>query len=62
MTDVLFVQGAGEGVHDDWDRKLVESLRRELGPHYDVRYPRMPNEADRLRVMRGSRRGWRREA
>ena len=46
MTDVLFVQGAGEGVHADWDRKLVDSLRRELGPRYAVRYPRMPNEAD----------------
>ena len=46
MTDVLFIQGAGEGVHDDWDLRLVESLRRELGPGYDVRYPRMPDEAD----------------
>jgi predicted alpha/beta hydrolase family esterase len=46
MTNVLFVQGAGDGVHDDWDRKLVDSLRRELGPGYDVRYPRMPDEAD----------------
>ncbi len=46
MTDVLFVQGAGKGVHKDWDSKLVDSLRRELGPRYTVRYPRMPNEAD----------------
>lgn len=46
MRDVLFVQGAGQDVHADWDRKLVESLRRELGPRYDVRYPRMPNEAN----------------
>src|SRR5690242_20340437 len=46
MKDVLFVQGAGTGVHDEWDIKLVESLRRELGPRYDIRYPRMPNEAD----------------
>ena len=53
MTAVLFVQGAGDRVHDDWDHKLVESLRRELGPHYDVRYPRMPNEADpQLRTWR----------
>ncbi|HVX80545.1 MAG TPA: alpha/beta hydrolase [Devosiaceae bacterium] len=44
--DVLFVQGGGEAVHDDWDSHLVESLRRELGPGYRVRYPRMPNEAD----------------
>ena len=46
MTDVLFVQGAGEGVHANWDDKLVDSLRRALGPRYAVRYPRMPNEAD----------------
>jgi predicted alpha/beta hydrolase family esterase len=43
---VLFIQGGGKGVHDEWDNKLVFSLRRELGPEYDVRYPRMPNEAD----------------
>lgn len=46
MRDVLFVQGGGSGVHADWDSKLVESLRHALGPSYDVRYPRMPNEAD----------------
>jgi predicted alpha/beta hydrolase family esterase len=46
MRDVLFVQGAGEGVHAAWDSHLVASLRAELGPQYDVRYPRMPNEAD----------------
>ena len=28
---VLFIQGGGEGTHDDWDNKLVESLERELG-------------------------------
>lgn len=43
---VLFVQGAGAGVHDEWDRALVDSLRRDLGPGYHVRYPRMPGEAD----------------
>jgi predicted alpha/beta hydrolase family esterase len=43
---VLFVQGGGERVHDDWDSKLVESLRGALGPAYEVRYPRMPNEDD----------------
>src|SRR5690348_8317789 len=43
---VVFIQGGGKGVHDQWDNKLVDSLRRELGPEYDVRYPRMPNEAD----------------
>lgn len=43
---LLFVQGGGARVHDDWDDKLVESLRRELGPSYEMRYPRMPNEDD----------------
>lgn len=43
---VLFIQGGGAGTHDEWDNKLVASVRRELGPGYDVRYPRMPNEAD----------------
>jgi pimeloyl-ACP methyl ester carboxylesterase len=43
---VLFVQGGGERVHDDWDAKLVDSLRAALGPHYEVRYPRMPDEDD----------------
>ena len=43
---LLFVQGAGARVHDEWDNKLVESLTRELGPGYDVRYPRMPGEDD----------------
>jgi len=43
---VLFVQGGGEGVHDEWDNKLVESLQRELGTDYEIGYPRMPNEAD----------------
>lgn len=41
---VLFVQGAGAGVHDGWDRPLVDSLERELGS--PVHYPRMPHEAD----------------
>ena len=43
---VLFVQGGGADAHDRWDNRLVESLERELGQSYDVRYPRMPNEAD----------------
>jgi predicted alpha/beta hydrolase family esterase len=46
MRQILFVQGAGEDVHEQWDNKLVESLRRELGPRYEIRYPVMPNEAD----------------
>lgn len=41
---LLFVQGGGKGTHDEWDSKLVESLRRELGQGYEVHYPRMPSE------------------
>jgi predicted alpha/beta hydrolase family esterase len=43
---LLFVQGGGKDVHDEWDDKLVESLRRGLGDGFDVRYPRMPREDD----------------
>jgi predicted alpha/beta hydrolase family esterase len=43
---VLFVQGGGKGVHDEWDNKIVDSLERELGPDFTVRYPRMPHEGD----------------
>ncbi|MDZ4866669.1 MAG: alpha/beta fold hydrolase [Alphaproteobacteria bacterium] len=43
---ILFVQGGGAGAHDEWDNKLVDSLERELGRGYEIRYPRMPNEAD----------------
>lgn len=43
---VLFVQGGGEGTHDEWDNKLVESLGHELGADYQIRYPRMPDEAE----------------
>jgi predicted alpha/beta hydrolase family esterase len=43
---VLFIQGGGSGVHDEWDNKLVASLRRELGPRYELRYPHMPSEGD----------------
>ena len=43
---ILFIQGGGAGAHDEWDDKLVESLRRELGTEYEVRYPRMPDEGD----------------
>jgi predicted alpha/beta hydrolase family esterase len=46
VKQVLFVQGAGTGTHDEWDNHLVDSLKRQLGSGYDVRYPRMPNEAD----------------
>jgi len=44
--EVLFVQGGGKGTHDQWDNKLVESLRQELGPDYEICYPRMPREDD----------------
>jgi pimeloyl-ACP methyl ester carboxylesterase len=44
--DVLFIQGAGAGTHDEWDDKLVGSLRRELGDSWEIRYPRMPTEDD----------------
>jgi predicted alpha/beta hydrolase family esterase len=40
---VLFIQGAGEGAYAA-DELLADSLRRELGSGYEVRYPRMPNE------------------
>jgi pimeloyl-ACP methyl ester carboxylesterase len=43
---ILFIQGGGAGAHDEWDCKLVDSLRRELGHGYDLRYPRMPDEHD----------------
>lgn len=43
---LLFIQGGGKGAHDEWDSKLVESLRRELGQDYEIRYPRMPSEDD----------------
>jgi hypothetical protein len=41
---VLFIQGGGNGAYDV-DAKLVEALRNELGPEYEVRYPQMPNES-----------------
>jgi predicted alpha/beta hydrolase family esterase len=43
---ILFIQGGGAGVHDEWDGKLAESLGRELGGGHEVRYPRMPDEGD----------------
>ncbi|HTE45245.1 MAG TPA: alpha/beta hydrolase [Gemmatimonadaceae bacterium] len=46
QRQVLFIQGAGENVHDKWDNQLVDSLRDELGLAYEIRYPVMPNEAD----------------
>jgi hypothetical protein len=46
IRQILFIQGGGAGAHDEWDDKLVESLRRELGAGHEVRYPRMPGEGD----------------
>jgi hypothetical protein len=40
---VLFVQGAGQGAHEE-DAELAASLGRELGPNYEIRYPAMPDE------------------
>ena len=28
---VLLIQGGGAGAHDEWDDKLFDSLRQELG-------------------------------
>ena len=40
---VLFVHGGGQGAYEE-DEKLAASLRDALGPAYDVRYPKMPDE------------------
>jgi len=44
-TSVLFIQGGGKGARSA-DAPLADSLKRALGPKYDLRFPRMPNEAD----------------
>jgi uncharacterized protein len=41
---VLFVQGGGEGAYQE-DKILAENLRDVLGAAFDVRYPKMPDEA-----------------
>lgn len=46
MRQILFIQGGGEGAHDDWDDKLVASLEQALGARNEIRYPRMPGEQD----------------
>ncbi len=46
VRQVLFIQGAGAGVHDEWDVRLADDLCRALGPGAEVRYPRMPGEDD----------------
>lgn len=40
---VLFLQGGGEGAHRE-DAALAAYLRNTLGPGYEVRYPKMPDE------------------
>jgi len=42
---VLLVQGGSDGAYEA-DQALAESLRRELGSGYEVRYPAMPEEAE----------------
>jgi predicted alpha/beta hydrolase family esterase len=42
---VLFIHGAGTGAHEA-DDELAGSLRRLLGPSYEICYPAMPDEAD----------------
>ncbi len=43
---ILFIQGGGDGAHDEWDNKLVDSLRAALGDGFEIRYPRLPAEDD----------------
>jgi len=42
---VLFIQGGGEGAHNE-DALLAASLQRSLGAEYEVRYPQMSGESD----------------
>ncbi|UNK57573.1 alpha/beta hydrolase [Pseudoxanthomonas daejeonensis] len=42
---MLFIQGGGEGAHRE-DALLASSLGNELGPGYEVHFPRMPTESD----------------
>ena len=44
---VLFVHGAGDGAYKE-DAKLVSSLAQNLRADFEIRYPRMPNEASRV--------------
>lgn len=44
-TPVLFIQGGGEGAHEE-DALLAASLQKALGAEYDVRYPQMPGESN----------------
>jgi len=42
---VLFIQGGGKGAHAT-DKSLADALKQALGAGHDVRFPRMPGEAD----------------
>lgn len=52
---VLFIQGGGTGAHDEWDDKLAESLRRELGVGMRSAIPACPTRATRV-MPAGARR------
>jgi hypothetical protein len=44
-SQVLFIQGGGERVHDAWDAKLIDSLTGELGRATVTAPPRMQDPA-----------------
>lgn len=44
-TNVLFVQGGGQGAYHE-DAALAASLTQALGDAYDVCFPRMPEETE----------------
>src|SRR5207248_6011788 len=44
-TEMSTCVGGGKGAHAE-DTFLADSLKRALGPDYDVRYPRMPGESN----------------
>ena len=43
---LLFVQGGGQGAHDEWDNKLVKASDANLGRAIEIQYPQMPSEDD----------------
>ncbi len=45
ISQVVFIHGAGEGAYKE-DVLLVQSLQKELGSDFDVRYPKMADEAN----------------
>jgi len=44
-TNVLFIQGAGRGAHEE-DRSIADELQRALGEGFRLQFPRMPGEDD----------------